>query len=352
MTVAAVAVIATVSCAKVSDQTAIKGSFETKVPVKVNISVPGANFDTTVAVTKGKFSVKVPACKTALSEITYDNAIVHFVSDGTPLTMKFKDDMSYEIKSRFPKISVQKKYTDYTNAIKDLQTAAKAKIDSLKDKTGPEAEALMNKYYNQADSINEKALAENKDNIITVKILNTLQYDLPDNAMDSILNTVDTSLYSVPSVAAIRDILNVRKETAEGKMFKDFDVNGVKLSDYVGKGKYMLVDFWASWCGPCKGEIPNVKKVYEKYAGDNFDVLSVAVWDKQQASVDTAKAYGISWNQITGDDLKTPTDAYGIAGIPHIILFGPDGTILNRDLRGDAIETEVAKHVQPVQPKK
>ena len=128
-------------------------------------------------------------------------------------------------------------------------------------------------------------------------------------------------------------------------MFTDFDVDGVKLSDYVGKGKYVLVDFWASWCGPCKREIPNIKKVYEKYAGDDFDVLSVAVWDKPQASVDTAKAYGVSWNEIINAQ-TVPTELYGVQGIPHIILFGPDGTILKRDLRGDDIEKEVAKYVK------
>ena len=90
-----------------------------------------------------------------------------------------------------------------------------------------------------------------------------------------------------------------------------------------------------------KKEIPNIKRVYEKYAGENFDVLSVAVWDDPQASVDTAAAYGVNWAEIVNAQ-KIPSDLYGIEGIPHIILFGPDGTILKRDLRGSSIEKEVA----------
>lgn len=175
-------------------------------------------------------------------------------------------------------------------------------------------------------------------------VLSTLQYDLTPAQVDSMLNLLDPSLSESSVVSMMKKAIDAKKATAEGAMFTDFDIDGVKLSDYVGKGKYVLVDFWASWCGPCKREIPNIKKVYDKYVGDDFDVLSVAVWDQPQASVDTAKAYGVNWNEIINAQ-AVPTDLYGIQGIPHIILFGPDGTIVKRDLRGEGIEEEVAKYV-------
>ena len=137
--------------------------------------------------------------------------------------------------------------------------------------------------------------------------------------------------------------------TDEGAMFTDFEIaqpNGsvAKLSDYVGKGKYILVDFWASWCGPCKREIPNIKAAWEKYKGDKFDVLSVAVWDKPEDTAKAAAEHGVVWNQIV-DAGEVPTDIYGIKGIPHLILFGPDGVILKRGdaLRGPGLEEELSK---------
>ncbi|MBQ8022034.1 MAG: TlpA family protein disulfide reductase [Bacteroidales bacterium] len=132
-------------------------------------------------------------------------------------------------------------------------------------------------------------------------------------------------------------------------MFTDFtieeeDGTKVKLSDYVGKGKYMLVDFWASWCGPCKREMPYIKAAYDQFHGPKFDILSVAVWDEIEDTKKAAPEFGIVWNQIVNGQ-HIPTDLYGIQGIPHLILFGPDGTILKRGLRGEAIAEELAKYI-------
>ena len=133
-----------------------------------------------------------------------------------------------------------------------------------------------------------------------------------------------------------------QQSTAEGQPFVDFEVDGVKFSDFVGRGKYMLVDFWASWCGPCRGEMPNLRAVYEECHGPDFDMLSVAVWDKPEDTAQAAEEENIVWNQMVNTQ-NVATDLYGIDGIPHIILFGPDGTILKRGLRGDDIRAAVAE---------
>ena len=123
-------------------------------------------------------------------------------------------------------------------------------------------------------------------------------------------------------------------------MFTDFEAEyegqTQKLSDYVGKGKYVLVDFGASWCGPCRGEIPTIIDLYNKYAGDNFAVLGVATWDEPADTKKAMEELGIQYPQIMNAQ-KAGSDAYNIEGIPEIILFAPDGTIVKRGLRGEAM---------------
>jgi len=147
----------------------------------------------------------------------------------------------------------------------------------------------------------------------------------------------------------IAKIFEQMRKTAEGMMFADFTIKtgtaegtSVSLSDYVGKGKYILVDFWASWCGPCREEMPTVRKVWEKYRGNRFDVVGVAVWDKRK---NTEKAIGelkLPWTQIY-DAKMEPMELYGFDGIPYLILFGPDGKIVARNLRGENIEKKIAE---------
>lgn len=134
--------------------------------------------------------------------------------------------------------------------------------------------------------------------------------------------------------------------TDEGCKFVDFavDYDGktTRLSDFVGHGQYVLADFWASWCGPCRREIPNIIAAYEKYKGRGLQVIGIAAWDKPKDTLKAIEEEKITYPQIINSQ-KIATDLYGIKGIPHIILFGPDGTILARGLRGDAIEKKLSE---------
>lgn len=137
-----------------------------------------------------------------------------------------------------------------------------------------------------------------------------------------------------------------REATQPGGKFIDFEVKQpdgtiARLSDYVGKGKYTLVDFWASWCGPCIKQTAVLKDIYNKYKDSGkLDVVGVAVWDETDATRRAISQHQLPWPCIL-DAQSIPTELYGINAIPCIILFGPDGTIISRDKQDDALKADV-----------
>lgn len=203
----------------------------------------------------------------------------------------------------------------------------------------------------EVEAIATKGLRKHNDDSVAVFLVKEM-YDLEILDNDGLFKAIQNlgpNAQADPLIVKLKTNVEKVMETGEGTHFLDFSIEQPdgsvkKLSDYAGNGKYCLVDFWASWCGPCKGEIPNLKAVYEKYAKKGLEMVSVAVWDDPQASIDTAAAHGICWDQIINAQ-KVPTELYGIQGIPHIMLISPDGTILKRDLRGKEISEEISRYL-------
>ena len=225
------------------------------------------------------------------------------------------------------------------------------------------AQAYYDEFVPKYISFNLDAAKKNPDNDVAVQVLMNLRGLISDEQAAEIIAAMPAQMLENEQVAALKAGLDARLSTSEGKPFVDFTVNSVvgqtrsippqpkyaevKLSDYVGKGKYILLDFWSPWCGPCRREMPNIKAVYDKYKGDKFDVVSIAVWEREpaQVTIETAAKLNMTWNQINNGG-REPAQLYGVEGIPHLILFGPDGTILKRGFHGAEIEEIVSSYLK------
>lgn len=148
-------------------------------------------------------------------------------------------------------------------------------------------------------------------------------------------------------VAAMRKTTVAREKTSKGGNYIDFelaDADGkeVSLADYVVGSKLTIVDFWASWCPPCRAEIPNLINLYEEYKDKGLQVVGVDVWERgEQDGPDAVKELGIPYPVMYGGTQAT-TDIYGISGIPTILVIDSEGTIIARDIRGEEL-AEVVK---------
>lgn len=114
-----------------------------------------------------------------------------------------------------------------------------------------------------------------------------------------------------------------------------------KLSDYIGKNKIVLLDFWASWCTPCLNELPNLKAAYNKFKSKGFEIVSVSVDDETDAWIKAVKDNGMNWVQLWNgeDDLQNSAAAkYSVTAIPSTFLIDADGTIIGRNLRDKEVE--------------
>ena len=257
----------------------------------------------------------------------------------------------------------EEKVKAYDEAHNAMVEEFQVMMDSLS--TDPEKqESFYNDFIEKYKEFNLKAAKKNSDNEVAMKVLMNLYGLIEDEQVEEIISKMPQEYLENEQVAYIKKGIDARKATAEGMMFTDFTVEHVygydrsmdpqplkqevKFSDYVGKGTYVLVDFWSPWCGPCKREIPNIQQVYEQYKDKGLQVLSLAVWERrpQSHTIETAAELGMDWLHINNCG-QVPTDIYGVEGIPHLMLIGPDGTILKRGFHGlEGIQEAVAEFIK------
>jgi len=155
----------------------------------------------------------------------------------------------------------------------------------------------------------------------------------------------------LPAILQQKEAMKTRSALAVGTAFPDFqetDVAGQPLSLAKFKGKVVLVDFWATWCGPCVAELPNVLAAYQKYHDKGFEIVGISL-DKDKAALDKfTKEKAMTWAQrFDGKGWDSEfIHKYGITSIPATFLLDQEGKIIAADLRGPALEAELAKRLE------
>ncbi len=152
--------------------------------------------------------------------------------------------------------------------------------------------------------------------------------------IDTLLLSATDDIKNSRRVKRYRDAAELRASTAVGKQYVDFyavQPNGkeMRLGDIVGKGNYVLVDFFASWCPYCIKEFPALKEIYSNYKDKGFEIVGVAVRDKVEDTKNTVDKYDLKWTIMYNAERK-PYEIYGFTGIPHLILFDGTGKIVCR----------------------
>lgn len=201
------------------------------------------------------------------------------------------------------------------------------------------ADALMQEMHNEmADHCREVYLNHSQDPV-GVQAMTMLAYDLPEDEFIRLYEMGGECIREDAMIAGRYESLTAALQTViqrnpDGSGFSETKGS---LESFVGKGAYVLVDFWASWCGPCKEETPYVVKAYNEYKDKGLLVLGIPVQDKLDATREAMGKMGVNYPQLL-DPQGDLAGKYGVTGIPHLFLFGPDGECLKEGMRGEMLD--------------
>lgn len=302
-------------------------------------------------------------------ETAYPRAYFVSVLDERAKAMVFVENTAMTITGKVDSINMVKvtgsvthdQYASLSEALTPLQDAymvpyrasreAQAAGDTAKaSELMKQTEELYEASAEKMEEIQVSFLKENPGSYYAPAILNNVQRGLEIEELDALVGGLDAKLDSVPSLVSLKERIAVLKTVAVGQIAPDFTQNApdgtpIKFSEIYSANELTLLDFWAAWCGPCRGENPNVVAVYNEYKDAGFTVFGVSFDNKREDWLKAIEDDGLVWKQVSmikGWDNEARA-LYAVNGIPHSLLVDKTGKIIAKDKRGEELGKAVAE---------
>ena len=304
-----------------------------------------------VPVVGGKFKFEGTADSIQVVALSMGDAFCQLFLEPGEIKVDLKQgEMSFALGT--PNNNAYEAFSTDIKALEDEYTeiARNSQNPELTDAQREEIKEQMSTFEEKYFQAIKSCITENAGNDFGLYILGNYYSMFDSEELAPILESYIEAFPTNARLKQIKKINDITRETAVGKPFKNFEMADVdgnmhSIAEYVSANKVTLIDFWASWCGPCRAEMPAVKEAYEAYKSKGFGIVGVSLDNNKEAWTGAIKNLGLNWAHLS--DLKgwnnEGASLYGVRSIPATVLVAQDGTIIARNVRGEAIKEKLAE---------